>query len=229
MQWRSNLLYAAVGGAVVLGVGAAVRYLRGRPPIVPAADEAKFRLWQGEDDEAPVRVLPDGSLFDRMGVCLRLAKEVKLRFGGTPSRSPANKLLAARYIKDAFDAHGVTRELDRAKLMYKVRALVFLPSPEEIEEAKFMASYAYAEQVKEFTKWRSPLEMDGYSFGAMAQRAVGKVGLALVNAAAGVQWLIRRRPRLPEPEMPSAPTVPAVGAGEIAFGEFVVPTSGSSE
>lgn len=88
-----------------------------------------------EDDEPELDVV-DGRLGTKQGVALRLAREVKLRFGGTPADNEANHLLAARYIQDAMDDHGITRKLDKAKILYRTRALVFIPLPEEVEEAR---------------------------------------------------------------------------------------------
>lgn len=92
-----------------------------------------------EDDEADIAVDIKGGLNVRHGVALRLAREVKLRFGGTPSNTEANRLVAARYIQDAMTEHGITRKIDCAKMMYKVRAIVFTPLDEEIDEARMVA------------------------------------------------------------------------------------------
>lgn len=94
-----------------------------------------LRKLQEEDDEPELDVV-DGRLGAKQGVALRLAREVKLRFGGTPTDNEANHLLAARYIQDAMDDHGITRKLDKAKILYRTRALVFVPLPEEVEEAE---------------------------------------------------------------------------------------------
>lgn len=102
-----------------------------------------------EDDERDVAVGVDGRLLRRVGVALRLAREVKLRFGGTPTATEANRLLASRYIQDAMEEHGITRKLDKAKVMYRARALVFIPLGEEIEEAQVTNSwYAKGMRVK---------------------------------------------------------------------------------
>lgn len=84
----------------------------------------------------------NGNLTRRVGSSLRVAHEVKLRFGGTPALTEANKLLAARYIDEALVEHGVTRKIDRALMMYKVRALVFTRLAGEKCEDMFLNSRA---------------------------------------------------------------------------------------
>lgn len=91
----------------------------------------------------------------RVGVALRLAKEVKLRFGGTPRLSEANKLVAARYIEEALVEHGVTRKIDRAKLLYKVRALVFTRLEDEGLEDMWLNSQVAQESHAMGTGWAS--------------------------------------------------------------------------
>jgi hypothetical protein len=110
--------------------------------------------------EKPGIVMADGDGVktvhtQRIGVALRLAKEVKLRFGGTPKLSEANRLLAARYIDEALTEHGVTRKIDRAKLMYKIRALVFTRLQEEQEEDQWLNSEAAQGSHDKGTGWRS--------------------------------------------------------------------------
>jgi len=88
-------------------------------------------LHADEDVEIEIQ---GGRIVGRAGVAMRLAMEVKGRFGGTPDLTNDNRLLAARYIQDAMEQHGAIRKSDMARLMFKVRALVFIPCQEEIDE-----------------------------------------------------------------------------------------------
>lgn len=130
-----------IGCLRLAGSYAELAYLRAVKPgkVVPRAVELEIGAELSADDELPI-VDEHGNLLGRVGACLRLAKEVKLRFGGTPKLSEANKLLAARYIDEALVEHGVTRKIDRAKMMYKIRALVFTRLREEREEDQWTNS-----------------------------------------------------------------------------------------
>lgn len=105
----------------------------------------QLRALLDEDDDAAIEVV-DGKLVSKVGVALRLAREVKIKFGGTPSLNEANRLLAARYIQDVMDDHGITRKIDRARIMYRVRAIVFTPLSEEIEEAAMVGGSYSSDQ-----------------------------------------------------------------------------------
>lgn len=106
-------------------------------------------------DEDTDLVDEDGNLTRRAGVSLRIAKEVKLRFGGTPRLTEANRMLAARYIDEALVEHGVTRKLDRARMLYRIRALVFTRLAEEMEEDQWLNSAASQRTHDSGTGWAS--------------------------------------------------------------------------
>lgn len=136
------------------GSYAELAYLRStkQEKVVPRAVELEVSTELAGDDEGPV-VDEHGTVLRRVGACLRIAKEVKLRFGGTPKLSEANKLLAARYIDEALVEHGVTRKIDRAKMMYKIRALVFTRLREEREEDQWTNSATAAESHDGASGW----------------------------------------------------------------------------
>lgn len=89
---------------------------------------------------AGIPVDDDGKLTMRVGVALRIAKEVKLRFGGTPKYTEANWLLAARYVADACAKHRITRELDQWTVLCKARPLVFTRLYDERVEQQWLNS-----------------------------------------------------------------------------------------
>lgn len=106
-------------------------------------------------DEDVDLVDEDGKLTRRAGASLRIAKEVKLRFGGTPRLTEANRMLAARYIDEALIEHGVTRKLDRARMLYRIRALVFTRLAEDMEEDQWLNSANTQRSHANGTGWAS--------------------------------------------------------------------------
>lgn len=82
-----------------------------------------------EPDAEPVTE-DEGKFHDRPGIYRRMAEEVQLRFNGTPTLSRSNLLLAGRYINELLEASTV-RKVDRPRVFYKVRALVFTRSTHE--------------------------------------------------------------------------------------------------
>lgn len=96
----------------------------------------------------------------RIGVALRIAREVKLRFNGTPSRTEANWRLCGSYVQDACVSNGITRKTDQWQVLMKARPLVFTPLPEEIAEQQWLNSeYAGRNAMAAtgwYSKWRHP-------------------------------------------------------------------------
>lgn len=151
---RTSLAVAGVAGfAVVARLAYSYYASKYRAlKIVPqyCEDEVLQELVADPDNDV---VDDDGNLTRRVGVSLRLAKEVKLRFGGTPQLTEANRLLAARYIDEALVEHGVTRRLDRAQMMFKIRALVFTKLAEERLEDQWLNSQAAVNSHERGTGW----------------------------------------------------------------------------
>lgn len=160
MQLREVLTLGVAAAVAAASVACWATYKK--PKIVPYVIEQDVRDEMGGDDEVDL-VDGEGNLTHRVGASLRVAKEVKLRFGGTPKYSEANKLLAARYIDEALTEHGVTRKIDRARMMYKIRALVFTRLKEEREEDQWVNSTAAQDSHEYGTGWatRAIVEMFG--------------------------------------------------------------------
>lgn len=119
---------------------------------VPQHVERVAEALIGADDDEDM-VDEEGRLRNRVGVALRLAKEVKLRFGGTPQLTEANRLVAARYIQDAMTDAGITRKVDQNRLLYRVRALVFTRLAEEREEEQLLNSATLMREHNAGTGW----------------------------------------------------------------------------
>lgn len=118
----------------------ALRRLTPRGKVVP--EEVEDEVQRELDSELLEDLVVDGLFVARAGVIKRLAEEVKLKFGGTPKLTDANRLVAARYILDVMESNGITRKVDQCKLMYKVRALVFTRLAHEREESQWLNSAA---------------------------------------------------------------------------------------
>lgn len=147
--------------------------------LVPGAVEMAVAEELDGDDETSY-VTADGHLLRRVGAALRIAKEVKLRFGGTPKYNEANRLLAARYIDEALTEHGVTRKIDRAKLMYRIRALVFTRLAEEREEDQWLNSETAIRSHRDGTGWCSEvwywwMGLRLYKWGRTQRRHLGEM------------------------------------------------------
>ncbi len=142
----------AVATTTVVGLAVGLKWIT-KPGRLPMRIS---RLVQDElmaDSDVDFEVV-DGRLVGRMGVCRRLALEVKGRFGGTPKLTEDNRLLAARYIMDAMEQHGAIRKSDMVRLMFRTRALVFIPFDEEIEELQMAHTSAARHNVTEYSSWK---------------------------------------------------------------------------
>lgn len=111
-------------------------FLAGAHKQVPASVDSELyeEMHAGEVDLDVV----DGKLVRRVGAALRVAREVKQRFGGTPDLNKANWVLAARYIQDVCVNHGVTRAVDQWHMTCRARPIVFTPLAEEHLENQFL-------------------------------------------------------------------------------------------
>lgn len=134
---------------VGLCVGAVAYLLCPAPDtkIVGFDSERRVRESIGCFDAAP-QVDEEGKLVMRVGAALRIAREVKVRFGGTPKYTEANWLLAARYITDACESNLITRKVDQWTMLTKARPIVFTRLPEEAEEMRWVNS-KYASDLNE--------------------------------------------------------------------------------
>lgn len=101
---------------------------------VPANVSAMLQEEMAAEDEDIVVV--DGRLTKRIGAALRIARSVKLRFGGTPEYNKANWVLSSRYIVDACVAQGITRDADQWLMVTRARPIIFVPLQEEKIEAQ---------------------------------------------------------------------------------------------
>lgn len=137
------------------------RIFRAPWSVVPAYVERAATAEVNADDDVDL-VDHEGKLTQRVGASLRIAKEVKLRFGGTPKLTEANRLVAARFIDEALIEHGVTRKLDRARMMYRVRALVFTRLAEEREENQWLNSRTLQDQHDAGSGWVSLVDVEGW-------------------------------------------------------------------
>jgi hypothetical protein len=145
-------------GALILllcAIPVCLLWLRRRLPTfkeVPLAINAEVASELASDLEDIEFV--DGRVVNKVGVAMRLAREVKLRFGGTPSLTDANLLVAMRHIESVFEDNNI-RKVDRLKLVYKVRALVFVRSRDEMVEDQWRNSRAALEQHDMAVGWWS--------------------------------------------------------------------------
>lgn len=122
--------------------------------VVPAHVEAAVRDEVAATDDAPLVV--DGVLQFRIGVALRIAREVKMRFGGTPKDTEANRLLCARYVADACADNGITRKVDQWAVLCKARPLVFVPLREEALSAQWNGSSTLRQMRDDASGWDGP-------------------------------------------------------------------------
>lgn len=154
-MWRWTALAVGLGGAAA--IAAYVYWIRRSGQRARAAEEAWVTAElsghgfcdDGPAGEFPVR--PDGSMHPvwrerRMGIALRLAKEVKHEMGGiTPAMTDANRLVVTRKIDEVMTQHGITRRIDRARWAGRIRALVFTRLDEELEEMEVLHTAAVVE------------------------------------------------------------------------------------
>jgi hypothetical protein len=94
----------------------------------------------------------DMKLKEKVGTARLISAMVKLRFGGTPKLTEANKLVAGRYITEFLEESRV-RKCDRPKVFYKARALVFIRSAEEREEDMIVNSALGMDTHDDGTGW----------------------------------------------------------------------------
>lgn len=128
---------------------------------VPNAVESAIRAELESEYEGAI-VDDDGKIVRRVGVAMVIAKEVKIKFGGTPKYNEANRLLAARYIDDALIEAGV-RKYDRARIFCRIRALVFTKLAEEREEDQWINSRTLCEEHDAGSGWYG----EGTLFGGL--------------------------------------------------------------
>ncbi len=164
-QFAAIFTMATLAFAGIVGVFFLCSWCRRRTPwkMVPRkVEEVASALLSDESiDELERIVDEDGRPLRRIGVPLRLANEVKLRFGGTPELTEANRLVAARYIREAMEAAGITRKTDQWNLLPTVRALVFTKLAKERFEDQLLNSKVLQGEHNNASGWWT----DGTSWG----------------------------------------------------------------
>lgn len=125
------------------------------------AAPARVERWLREEarwaDDVTPEVDENGRLVMRIGVAARIAREVKMRFGGIPSPTEANRLLCARYIADACADHGITRKVDQYRVLTRARPLVFLPLADDVFEVQLENSGEAQRMRADYVGWRPGL------------------------------------------------------------------------
>lgn len=134
------------------------------PKVVPEEVERDVRRELSSEYDGDI-VDAAGNIVIRVGAALRIAKIVKLKFGGTPSYSAANKLLAARYINTLLEDANVRVE-DRTRILYRVRALVFTKLKEEMEEDQWTNSAAAGANNRDSTGWFGVIKRSAFGWGS---------------------------------------------------------------
>ncbi len=144
----------SLGGVFKQMVTKGVYWLLGFKKVIPREIEqwVKDEADAAFDDGAIAD--PSGVLLEKPGVVTRLAEEVRLRFNGTPSLTQSNLMLAGRYIREVLEGSKV-RHVDRPKIFYKIRALVFTRSHYEREADQILNSAAALKAHDDGTGWGS--------------------------------------------------------------------------
>jgi len=117
----------------------------------------QIEKWTSEElaaqpDDQP-EVDPEGALNERPGLIRRMAEEIQVtRFRGTPELTRSNLLVAGRYIDELLERSTV-RKVDRPRVFYKVRALVFTRMANEREGDQILNSRAAQKEHFAGTGW----------------------------------------------------------------------------
>lgn len=155
-HWSRGVLprgdYPGLGIVGLLRKG--ILWFMGAEKIVPREIEEWVESEASADQDVAVLTGDTDAVSEKPGVCMRIAEEVRMRFGMTPQLTQSNLLLAGRYIRDALEDSRV-RKVDRPKVFYKIRALVFTRSRYEMEEDQILNSASATKRHSDGTGWAS--------------------------------------------------------------------------
>lgn len=147
-----------IGGVVSSAAASLSCWLFKRKPVELAAEcGIREELEAGLDE---IQVDADGQLVVKVGVAKLIAERVWMRFGETPKLRRAEWLVAARYVNEEMDKHGITRHKDRVYVFSRARALVFVQKFGDKDSNKILNSSAVAQNDRDATGW-GHYEKDG--------------------------------------------------------------------